>query len=225
MIRILIADDHALIRSGLRQIIGTADDMAVVAEAASGVEALELARHGQFDILLLDVNMPGPSGVEVIGRLRGEHPALPILILSMHNEGQIVRHGLAAGASGYISKSSDLRMLTEAIRKVASGGRFIDPALVEVAIFDVQVHDPPQQMLTKRELLVLQMIGAGQPIGAIARQLHLSPKTVSTHKMRLMKKLHIDNNADLVLFAHNQQLVGTAPPAPIRHSSRRSPAK
>ncbi|HTN66419.1 MAG TPA: response regulator transcription factor [Burkholderiaceae bacterium] len=209
MIRILIADDHALIRSGLAQIIATADDMMVAAEAASGAEVLELTRNGnhRFDILLLDISMPGANGSELIKLLREESPQLPILILSMHNEGQIVRRTLAAGAGGYISKSSDMRMLMDAIRKVAGGGRFIDPALVDVALFDSAAHRPsPQELLTKRELLILRLIVAGQPISAIALQLHLSPKTVSTHKMRLMKKLRIDNNAELVLFAARHQL-------------------
>ncbi len=217
MIRILVADDHALIRSGLAQIIATAGDMTVAAEAASGTQVLELTRSGpsRFDILLLDVNMPGLSGADLIKRLREECPGLPILVLSMHNEGQIVRRKLAAGASGYISKSSDMRMLVEAIRKVAGGGRFIDPALVDVTVFDGAAQEPsPREMLTRRELLILRMIAAGQPIASIALQLHLSPKTVSTHKMRLMKKLRISNNADLVLFAFRHQLVDPAPLSP-----------
>lgn len=223
MIRILVADDHALIRSGLRQIISTSDDMEVAAEAGSGTEVLELAKTGRFDILLLDINMSGPCGAALIKQLCVEHPALPILVLSMHNEGQIVRRKLAAGASGYISKSSDLRMLPEAIRKVAGGGRFIDPALVEVTVFASATSEPSPDILTQRELLVLRLIAAGQPIGAIAQELHLSPKTVSTHKMRLMKKLRIRNNVELVLFAYRHQLMGAAlsatVPSPARPSS------
>lgn len=210
MIRILVADDHALIRSGLRQIISTGDDMEVAAEAGSGTEVLELARTGRFDILLLDINMPDPGGAALIKQLCAEHPALPILILSMYNEGQIVRRKLAAGASGYISKSSDLRMLPEAIRKVAGGGRFIDPALVEVTVFASDASEPSPDILTRRELLVLRLIASGQPINAIAQKLHLSPKTVSTHKMRLMKKLQLGSNVELVLFAHRHQLVDAA---------------
>jgi DNA-binding NarL/FixJ family response regulator len=216
MIRILIADDHALIRSGLAQMIATASDMQVAAEAASGTEILELVQHQPFDLLLLDMNMPAPAGVELIGLLREMKPALPVLVLSMHNEGQIVRRALAAGAAGYVSKSSDPRLLLGAIRKIAEGGRFIDPALVDVTIFDAPFHGPPpQEVLTERELQILKMIGAGQPIGEIALQLHLSPKTVSTHKMRLMKKLQIDNNADLILFAFHHQLVAVPPSARI----------
>ncbi|MGB7480964.1 MAG: response regulator transcription factor [Burkholderiaceae bacterium] len=215
MIRILVADDHSLIRRGVAQILATANDMMVVAEAASGTEVLALTRNDQlrFDIALLDINMPGTRDVELIQLLRTERPELPILVLSMHNEGQIVRRKLAAGAAGYISKSSDMRMLAEAIRKVAGGGRFIDPALVDVTIFDAPPRPSPRDILTRRELTILRMIAAGHAIGAIALQLHLSPKTVSTHKMRLMKKLQIDNNAELVLFAFQHQLVASGPAA------------
>ncbi|MFJ7566459.1 response regulator [Herminiimonas sp. NPDC097707] len=224
MIQILIVDDHALIRSGLSHLIEAAGDMVVVAEAANGAQALELLGSREFDVLLLDINMPGLTGMELIERLHAVQPALPILILSMHDEGQIVRRALAAGAAGYISKSSDMLMLVEAIRKLAAGGRFIDPALVDAAVFDSGLHEPqPHEVLTKRELLVLRMIATGQPITSIALQLHLSAKTVSTHKMRLMKKLHINNNADLVLFAFRHQLMDNIPPAtPVARSSSAS---
>lgn len=202
MIRILIADDHAIVRGGLKQIVAMTPDIVVAAEATKANEVEDMLQHFQFDLLLLDMAMPGSSGVELIQRVHADRPSLPILILSMHNEGQIVARALKAGASGYVTKDSDPEVLLLAIRKVAGGGRFIDPALVDTMVFDVDGRDQnPHELLTDREFQVLNMIASGQPMGDIADQLHLSPKTVSTHKMRLMQKLGIDNNVDLIRYA------------------------
>ncbi|HUY03894.1 MAG TPA: response regulator transcription factor [Rhodocyclaceae bacterium] len=202
MIRIAIADDHAIVRGGLKQILAMTPDIAVTAEATNVSDVIDVMRHGELDLLLLDMAMPGISGVELIVLLQRERPSLPLLILSMHNEGQIVARALKAGASGYVTKDSDPEILLAAIRKVAGGGRFIDPALVDVMVFEASGRDlAPHELLTEREFQVLDMIAAGQTIGAIADCLHLSPKTVSTHKMRLMHKLEIDSNVDLVRYA------------------------
>lgn len=202
MIRIAIADDHAIVRSGLKQILAMTPDIVVAAEATQVSEVMDLLHRAAFDLLLLDMAMPGISGVELIALLHQERPSLPLLILSMHNEGQIVARALKAGASGYVTKDSDPEILLTAIRKVAGGGRFIDPALVDVMVFEVEERDQsPHELLSEREFQVLEMIAAGRTIGAIADQLHLSPKTVSTHKMRLMHKLEIDSNVDLVRYA------------------------
>jgi DNA-binding NarL/FixJ family response regulator len=202
MIRIIIADDHAIVRGGLKQIVATTADIQLVGEATNGEEVRQLTRRAEFDLLLLDMSMPGISGVELIRRVLEEKPGLPILVLSMHNEGQIISGALKAGAAGYVTKDSDPETLLAAVRKVAGGGKFIDPALVDTVVFEAETRKQyPHETLSEREIQILKMITAGQPLGDIADCLHLSPKTVSTHKMRLMQKLGIDNNADLVRYA------------------------
>ena len=163
---------------------------------------LELARKLEFDLLLLDMTMPGVSGAELIRRLRANNPAMHILVLSMHNEAQVVSGALKAGASGYVTKDSDQEILILAIRKVASGNRFIDPALVDAMVFDGNGRESsPHAVLSERELQVLQMLASGQNLKDIAESLHLSAKTISAHKAHLMQKLGIDNNADLMRYA------------------------
>lgn len=202
MIRIIIADDHAIVRSGLKQIIATTEDIVVVGEATKGQEVLDRIDEWQVDLLLLDMAMPGVQGVDLIRSIRTRSPALPILVLSMHNEGQIVARALKAGACGYVTKDSEPEVLIAGIRKIADGGKFMDPALVDVMLFDASSGiAQPRQALSGRERQVLEGISAGQSLGQIAESLHLSPKTVSTHKMRLMEKLGIDNNADLMRYA------------------------
>lgn len=209
MIRILIADDHAIVRSGLKQIIATAADLAVVGEATRGPEVLELAGRLDCQLLLLDMSMPGLSGIDLIRRLKAERPGLPILVLSMHNEGQVVSRALRAGAAGYVTKDSEPEILLAAIRKVAGGGHFLDPGLVDAVVFTGGDADaPPHTLLSDRELDVLQRLAGGHSLNAIADELHLSAKTISTHKVRLMQKLGIDNNADLMRYAIRHGLGG-----------------
>ena len=208
MIRIIIADDHAIVRGGLKQIFAMTSDIVVVSEAAQSSEVLEQWRQIPCELLLLDLTMPGVTGVDLICRLHDEKPELPILILSMHNEGQIVARALKAGAAGYVTKDSEPEILLAAVRKVAAGGKYIDPALVESMIFNAGgSSDLPHDSLSERELQVLKLFATGGPLGEIAERLHLSPKTVSTHKTRLMQKLGIDNNADLVRYATRHGLV------------------
>lgn len=202
MIRILLADDHAIVRNGLKQIIADSPDMTVVGEAANGAEVLEMVRKLEFDLLLLDMTMPGISGADLIRRLRAEMPAVQILVLSMHNEAQVVSRALKAGASGYVTKDSDQEILLSGIRKVASGSKFIDPSLVDAMVFDgAGEEDSPHEVLSERELQVLQMLASGQTLKDIADTLYLSAKTISAHKAHLMQKLGIDNNADLMRYA------------------------
>ena len=202
MIRILFAEDHAIVRNGLNQIFSDAPDITVVGEASNGTEVLELARKLKFDVLLMDMTMPGPSGPELIKRLRADNPETKILVLSMNNESQSVNRALKAGASGYVTKDSDQTVLLAGIRKVAGGSKFIDPSLVEAMVFESQSEDQaPHTVLSDRELQILQMLAAGQTPGEIAKALFLSIKTVSTHKTNLMQKLGIDNNSDLVRYA------------------------
>ena len=201
MIKILIADDHAIVRGGLKQIIATTDDIVVTGEAAQGSEVVDKLRICEVDLLLLDMTMPGISGVDLIRRIRVEQPSLPVLVLSIHNEAQVVSRALRAGATGYVSKDSDPDVLLAAIRKLAAGGRFIDPKLVDAIIFETHSGDaPPHEVLSDREFQVLQMLAAGTSINEIAEMLALSAKTISTHKMRLMQKLGLGNNAELILY-------------------------
>lgn len=205
MIRLLVADDHEIVRNGLVQLLSTRPDITVEAEAATADDTLARADDPSIDLVLLDLNMPGASGVPLIETLRQRRADLPIVVLSMHSDGQIVSRALRAGAAGYVAKGSSVAVLTEAIARVAAGGRYIDPALVECVVFDqgampMALHET----LSAREMQVLSMIVDGLRLGEIADRLHVSAKTISTHKTRLMQKLHIDNNADLVRYAvHN----------------------
>jgi DNA-binding NarL/FixJ family response regulator len=178
MIRILIADNHAMVRGGLKQIIATTADIAVAGEAAQGAEVIEKLRVCRVELLLLDMTMPGISGVDLIRRVRTEHPELPILVLSIHNEVQVVARAVRAGATGYVTKDSDPEILLAAIRKLADGGRFIDPKLVDVMVFDAHSGvAAPHEVLSDREFQVLHLLAAGKSINAIAEVFVLSAKT------------------------------------------------
>lgn len=210
MIRVFIADDHAMVRGGLRQIIATCCDMQVAGEAPDGNSVLSGLKCTECDLLLLDMTMPGVSGIELIQKLKIDFPTLPILIISMHIESQFVTRAIKAGAAAYISKGSEPEVLLSAIRKVAAGGRFMDPALVDSIVFEgSDINQFPHEALSARELQILKLIAEGLPLGKIADQLYLSPKTVSTYKTRLMEKLSINNNADLIRYAYRHDLVIT----------------
>jgi DNA-binding NarL/FixJ family response regulator len=202
MIRILVADDHRLVRRGIKDILGTAADMTVMGECACADEIFAAFQQALPDLLLLDMAMPGLSGVELIRQLVKNFPQVRIVVLSMHNEGQFAASALREGANGYVTKDADPDVLLQAVRKVAAGGRFIDPALVEALVFDNQ--NPEQALdetLTDRELQVLRLVVAGKSLNAIAEEVYLSPKTISSHKTRIMQKLGVGNNADLVRYA------------------------
>ncbi|MEW6612256.1 MAG: response regulator [Pseudomonadota bacterium] len=209
MIRLLIADDHAIVREGLKQMIALAGDIVVAGEAADGYEVLEQVRRQAFDVVSLDMSMPRLSGVDLIKRIKLERSGLPILILSMHNEGQFAMRALKAGASGYLTKDSDPETLIAAIRKVAVGRKFIDPTLVEEVVFETVLSDgqAPHGLLSDREFQIFQLIVSGKGLNDIAAQLSLSAKTVSTYKARLMQKLGVSNNADLVRYALKHGLI------------------
>ena len=202
MIRILIGDDHAIVRSGLKQIIATTSDLQGTGEAAQGAEILAALRAGPYDLLLVDMTMPGLSGVDLIRRIKAEWPPLPVLVLSMLNEAQIASRALRAGAAGYVTKDCEPEILLAAIRKVAAGGRFIDPALVDAMVFETGTSDaPPHEILSDREFQVLQLLAGGCSLNEIGDKLNISAKTISTHKMRLMQKLKLENNAALMRYA------------------------
>ena len=207
MIRILLADDHALVREGLRRILTAAADIEVAAEAADGDEVLALVRRSEFDLALLDLSMPGLSGLALIKRLKLEKPRLRILVLSMHGESQYAARALKAGASGYLTKDSAAAQLLGAIRKIAAGGVQISEAAAAQLIGTSATGDSlPHAALSDREYEVLRHIVAGRTITDIADVLNLSVKTVSTHKARILQKLNLAGTAELVRYAIEHRL-------------------
>lgn len=209
MIRLMIADDHAIVRSGLKQVFSLAPDLAVVGEAVNGNEVLAFLRQQVPDLLLLDINMPGLSGPDLITRVRAHWADLPILVLSMHNEVQVAARVLKAGANGYVTKDSEMDVLLGAIRRVAGGGKFIAPELAEKLVFDMSIagEKPAHMSLSDRELEVFRLLVAGKGINDIAGQLCISNKTVSTHKTRLMEKLNLSGVAELTRYAMQHGLL------------------
>lgn len=203
MTRVIIADDHTLFRIGLRQMLHSFAGLEVVAEATNAAEALAAARRGGADLIVIDLTMPGASGTSLIEQLRVACPALPILVLSMHDEPGTVRRALQAGAIGYITKGSSPDILVMAVTRVAGGERYIDPTLSGALAADAAAADgdDPRRLLSPREWEVLGLIARGVPLAQIAENLGVSPKTVTTHKAHLMEKLGIANNADLIRYA------------------------
>ncbi|WP_296445077.1 response regulator [Rhodoferax sp. UBA5149] len=210
MIQLVIADDHAIVRGGLKQIFALVPDFEVVGEAINGSEVLECLRHAPFDLLLLDLNMPGISGADLITRIRAHRADLPVLVLSMHNEPQVAARMLKAGASGYITKDCEPDILLAAIRKVSANGKYIDPDLAEKMVFDVTstALAPLHSRLSDRELEVFRLLTTGKCVNEIAKQLAISNKTVSTHKVRLMVKMNLTSMADLMRYAMQHDIMG-----------------
>jgi DNA-binding NarL/FixJ family response regulator len=205
MIRVLIADDHAIVRDGLKRILAATRDLEVAGEAAGGDEALALVRANDYDVAMLDLSMPGLSGIDLIKRLRLEKPKLRILVLSMHGEQQYAARVLKAGAAGYLNKDSAAELLVGAIRKIAAGGVHVGEA---VAASLLQASDkPPHEALSDREFEVLRLLVEGLGPTEIGARLHLSVKTVSTHKTRILEKLNLGSTAELVRYALEHRLV------------------
>ena len=209
MIRILIADDHTLMRDGLKQILATAGDMVVGGEASDGLQTLDRVRGDDWDLLLLDMSMPGRSGVELIRQIKAEKPRLPILVLSMHKESEYAVRSIRAGAGGYLCKDSASQQLLTAIRTVAAGGRFIAPEVATDLAFGLIQRDdrPPHALLSDREFLIFRKLTAGDAIGEIAQRLNLSAKTVSTYKARVLQKMHMTSVAELVRYGLTHNLL------------------
>ena len=209
MIRVLVADDHAVVRRGLRQIIGEAPGLAVAGEASTARETLDRICQEEFDVLILDVSMPGGGGLSVLRELKARGSRLPVLVFSIHSEEQYAVRALTAGAAGFLSKDRAPDELVAAIRKVASGGRYVTSSLAERLAFALQdgwdrpIHD----RLSQREYQVLCMIASGKTVGEIANDLFLSPKTVSTYRTRILQKMHLENNAQLAKYAVENGLV------------------
>ncbi|WP_144939686.1 response regulator [Pseudomonas alabamensis] len=209
MIRVVVTEDHAIVREGIKQLIGLAKDLQVVGEASTVEQLLDTLRHTPCDVVLLDISMPGSSGLEAIPRIRALDPAPAILMLSMHDEAQMAARALKAGAAGYATKDSDPALLLTAIRRVAGGGRYIDPALADRMVFEVGLTDarPLHTLLSEREFSVFERLAQGANVNDIAHQLALSSKTISTHKARLMQKLKVNSLAELVRYAMEHRLV------------------
>ena len=203
MIRILVADDHPVVRQGLKQIVAGTTDIFVVDEAATGQEVLDKVRQNYFDVVLLDITMPGISGLDVLKQLRSERPELAILILSMHPEEQYAARVLRAGASGYLAKESAPDDLVAAVRKISLGGTYVSPSLAEKLASDLAVdtQEPLHQTLSDREYEVMCLIASGKTLADIAQQLSLSPKTISTYRSRILEKLGLKSNTELTLYA------------------------
>lgn len=209
-IRVLIADDHAIFRDGMKRIIETTSDIVVCGTAANGDELLRMLPETDASVVLLDLSMPDVRGVELVAQASGMRPDLPILVLSMHNKGVTASRALEAGAVGYATKDSEPEDLLGGIRLVAQGKPYLSPDIAtEVAMLNQGGRGDPGDGLSPREEEILRMIAQGDDLNAIARRLHISPKTVSTHKMRLMRKLGLTNNVDLVRYTMRR---GLAPP-------------
>lgn len=209
MINVLIADDHVIVRNGLRQLLGLMGDVNVAGEATNGNELLEVLRQREFDLILLDLTMPGISGVSLIGHIRAQNANLPILVFSMHNELQVAKRVLQSGASGFVTKGSLESILMDAVRRLAAGGRYVDPAIAEQMMFEKTVtgESAPHDRLSERELMIMKLIGKGLGINSIADELCISNKTVSTHKARLMLKMNFQSNAELVRYTADHGLI------------------
>lgn len=209
MIRVLLADDHAIVRAGLKEILEDTGDIAVAGEAANGQEVLAQIRRQDFDVLVTDMSMPGRSGVDLIRQVKSEKPRLRILVLSMHSEEQYAVRALRAGASGYLTKETAADQLVAAIRRIAGGGAHISPETAERLALDLVPDSdaPPHKSLSDREFQVFQMIAGGATVTEIADKLVLSVKTVSTHKTRIMQKMNITNQAELIKYAIRHRLI------------------
>ncbi|MCQ9469325.1 response regulator transcription factor [Pseudomonas alliivorans] len=210
MIRLLVADDHRIMREGLKQLFALVKELEVVAEAENSAQVLDGLRAHTIDVLLLDMNMPGECGENLIARIRAHYARLPILILSMHNETHIAQRALRAGASGYLTKDHDPETLLTAIRRVACGERYLDPVLAEKIALQSTTSNTamtPGESLSDRELQILRMLAQGLSVNEIAQRLMISNKTVSTHKTRLMEKMSFLSNADIVRYAIQQDWI------------------
>jgi len=209
MIKILIADDHPIVRKGLKEIIEVTPDMMVGDEASNGQEALEKVRKNDFDVVLLDISMPGRSGLEILKELKSEKPELSVLILSMHPEEQYAVRVLKAGASGYLTKESAPDELIAAIRKASIGRKYISSSLGEKLAFDLEIdaEKPLHETLSDREYEVMCMIASGKTISEIAEKLFLSVKTISTYRSRILEKTRMKSSAELIHYALKNRLV------------------
>jgi two-component system invasion response regulator UvrY len=209
MIKVLIADDHAIVRKGLKQILEETPDLMVAGEADNGREILSMIRKEEFDVIVLDISLPGKSGLDILKDIKNEHPNLPVLVLSMHPEEQYAIRVLKAGAKAYLTKESAPDELITALRKVSRGGKYITSSLAErlAGNLEQNMSQPLHNMLSDREYTVMCLIASGKTISEIAEELCLSPKTISTYRTRLLKKMHMKTNAEVMHYAMEHSLV------------------
>ncbi|KIO47926.1 LuxR family transcriptional regulator [Nitrosospira sp. NpAV] len=209
MIKVFLADDHRLFRDGLKRILGETADIVVAGEATDGLDALEKMRQGGWDVALLDVNMPGMNGLEVLKRIMSDNAKHQILMLSTYHEDEYAIRTIRAGASAYLTKNSPTDLLISVIRRLAKGGRYIDPELAEKLLFDLGPTSAilPHSTLSDREFNVLKLIAAGVSLTEISQKLGLSSKTVSTYRARVLEKMHMQNNAQLVRYVTEHDLL------------------
>ncbi len=209
MIKILIADDHAIVRKGLKQILSETSDLVVTGEAGNGHEAINKVYENDYDVVLLDISMPGRGGLEVLTEIKKKKPDLPVLILSMHHEEQYAVRALRTGAAGYLTKESAPNELIKAIRKISRGGKYITASLAErlASAIGVNAGKLLHEDLSNREYQVLCMIGSGKTVKQISEELSLSVKTISTYRCRILQKMKIKNNAELTHYAIKNNLV------------------
>lgn len=209
MIKILVADDHAIVREGLKQIVADTSDMVVAGEAVDGPEVLALVRKEAWDLILLDISMPGRGGIDILKDLKIEKPKLPVLVLSMYPEEQYAIRALKAGASGYLTKESAPEELIEAIRKVSRGGKYLSATLAESLASQLGTNSekPLHETLSDREYQVMLMIASGKTVTEIATELSLSVKTISTNRVRILRKMGMKNSAELTYYAIKYGLV------------------
>jgi two-component system invasion response regulator UvrY len=209
MIKVLIADDHPIVRQGLRQILSGIPDMEVAGEAANAQETLEQVRVGGWDVLVLDITMPDRSGFDILKELKHEQPHLPVLVLSIHAEEQLAVRVLKAGASGYLTKENAPNELVKAIRKVVSGGKYISRGLAESLAFglDTDSDQSRHEALSDREFQVMQLMASGKTLTEIAEELSLSTKTISTYRTRLLHKMNLETNAEIIRYAIENGLI------------------
>ena len=210
MIRILVVDDHSVVRQGIKQIVADSPDIEIVGEAVSGQEALDLVRARAFDVVILDIAMPGRGGLDVLRELKAEKPALKVVVLSMYPEEQYAIRSLRDGASAYLTKGSPTEELILAIRTVASGKRYITPAVADrlATYIEDSSQRPPHETLSDREMEVLVLIGSGKQVSDIAEELNLSTKTVSTYRSRILLKMNMETNAQLIRYSLQHGLLG-----------------
>ena len=207
--RVLIADDHPVVRHGLKQILASESKLSVVGEAKNGNEALEMARQLDWDVAVVDYSMPGMSGLELLKEFKREHPNRPVLILSMYPEEVHATRVLKAGAAGYLNKASACEELAHAIRKIAGGGKYISPSLAEKMVFELgpDAQKPLHEELSDREYRVMWLLASGKQVKQIAKEMFLSASTISTYRSRIFKKLQLTSNAGLVRYAIKHQLM------------------